>query len=751
MMNRRFLCALVTGLSLLCTHIVSAKNASDLVYEINYKDVSIDQFIRAAEVTLNKKFIIHPSVTGSLSVQIKDIRGNDEYFKLFETVLDLHGYSLIPHAQLANTFIVNQGKNAKKGAVPVYDSAFDVHHGMITTVVVLRHIAANRVAPVIRTTLDTVGNSLALNADDNRIILRGPASTVQVAEELIRKIDESGDISSDVDIVRLKHASATEAVELVNKWLRTIEGTKSRTKNAGSQVIADQRLNAIWVFGPFKDKVLELIDKLDQEAKTQGNTQVFYLKHAKAEKLVPILQGLGDSVKAQSSGANSSSTGSSRSSRPSRPSVGRSADKDGQFSVQFHEASNALIITASQAIMNQIKHVIDKLDIRRPQVLVEAIIVEVKNNKGDQLGVQWFSENVGGAQFTEDGTLSIGTVVAGVAGLNDKSVTPADVAANVTGVNGLLTGFYTGSWGSLIQALTTDGDTEILSTPSVVTMDNKEASILVGQTVGVPTGQRSSSSGNSDLFNEVKREEVGTKLKITPQINEGEVVQLEIEQEVSNVAASDGTYGPTFDKRNIKNTVLVKSGEAVVLGGLVSDAVTESVKRVPVLGHLPVLGDLLFSSKKVTKESRKLMVFIRPSILKTDQWYSALSNDRYQQMQLSVDAAKQPGGLLFRKYDKIKLPPLNPKPLSEINKEKEQPNANTLPVVDADLEKSLADTSSANANVAVLPESANIKKESVQIAETVPLESANIKKELPVIEDKSIISQAQAVEGVEVR
>jgi general secretion pathway protein D len=280
--------------------------------------------------------------------------------------------------------------------------------------------------------------------------------------------------------------------------------------------------------------------------------------------------------------------------------------------------------------MNQLEQVIARLDIRRAQVLVEAIIVEVQDGRGLNLGVQWINKNVGMQQFTGS-SLPVFNAAVGSKVYKQSGALSSDnpVYDALSSFNGLAAGFFDCNWGVLLTALASDSKNDILSTPSIVTLDNKEASFNVGQDVPVLSGSQTTSGDN--VFNTVERKTVGTKLKVTPQVNEGDAVLMEIEQEVSSVDNSSGTsstLGPTFNTRTIQNAVLVKSGETVVLGGLIDDSTKEQVSKVPLLGDIPLLGQL-FRYTSTEKAKRNLMVFIRPTIIRDDDVYRSLSAEKY--------------------------------------------------------------------------------------------------------------------------
>jgi general secretion pathway protein D len=337
------------------------------------------------------------------------------------------------------------------------------------------------------------------------------------------------------------------------------------------------------------------------------------LKYAKADKLVEVLTGVTQKLKDEKAGSSKTTNNSN----------------GNDISITADEQTNSLVVTADQGILQQLSDVISKLDIRRAQVLVEAIIVEVQDGRGLNLGVQWANKNVGVQQFTRTG-LPIFNAAQGIHEFKSQGGITSDNPAYdlFSGYTGLAAGFFNGDWGVLLTALNTDNKNDILSTPSIVTLDNKEAAFNVGQDVPVLSGSQTTAADN--IYSTVERKTVGTKLKVTPQINEGDSVLMEIEQEVSSVDSSttSSTLGPTFNTRTIQNAVLVKSGETVVLGGLMDDASKQEVSKVPLLGDIPLIGQL-FRYTSNEKSKRNLMVFIRPTIIRDDDVYHSLSREKY--------------------------------------------------------------------------------------------------------------------------
>ena len=388
---------------------------------------------------------------------------------------------------------------------------------------------------------------------------------------------------------------------------------------------------------------------------------MFYLNYAKAEDLVKVLQGVSKSLAEDSKGGATKT---------------RSSNKN-DTSIEAHPDSNSLVITAQPDTMRSLESVIERLDIRRAQVLVEAIIIEVMEGDGVNFGLQWISEEGGMLQFNNGNTVPVGalavaaeqardqTVTKSIIGTESGTVTEYDettegdygpLASLLGGINGLAMGVIKNDWGAIVQAVSTDTNSNILATPSITTMDNEEASILVGQEVPIITGSQTGSN-NTNPFQTVERQEVGIKLKVTPQINDGSAVQLTIEQEVSSVSGATAV-DISVNKRAIKTTVMADDGGMVVLGGLIDEDVQESVSKVPLLGDIPILGHL-FKSTNTTKRKRNLIVFIRPTIIRDGVSMNKLSFNKYNFIRGEQFKKRGDGINLMPKSDTPILPEWN--------------------------------------------------------------------------------------------
>lgn len=612
-------CCLLAALLMPC-----AGHAENEQYGANFNNADIRQFVEIVGQHLGKTILIDPSVQGTISVRSNDTFSQQEYYQFFLSILDLYGYSVIT---LDNGFLkVVRSANVKTSPGMIADSSRPgVGDELVTRIVPLENVPARDLAPLLRQMMDagSVGNVVHYEPS-NVLILTGRASTINKLIEVIKRVDVIG--TEKQQIIHLEYASAEDLAEILNQLISESHGKSQMPALLSAKIVADKRTNSLIISGPEKarQRITSLLKSLDVEESEEGNTRVYYLKYAKATNLVEVLTGVSEKLKDEK--------GNSR-----KPSSTSAMDN---VVITADEQTNSLVITADQSVQEKLATVIARLDIRRAQVLVEAIIVEVQDGNGLNLGVQWANKNVGAQQFTNTG-LPVFNAAQGVADYKKNGgITSANPAWDMfSAYNGMAAGFFNGDWGVLLTALVSNNKNDILATPSIVTLDNKLASFNVGQDVPVLSGSQTTSGDN--VFNTVERKTVGTKLKVTPQVNEGDAVLLEIEQEVSSVdSSSNSTLGPTFNTRTIQNAVLVKTGETVVLSGLLDDFSKEQVSKVPLLGDIPLVGQL-FRYTSTERAKRNLMVFIRPTIIRDDDVYRSLSKEKYtryrQEQQLRID------------------------------------------------------------------------------------------------------------------
>ncbi len=659
-LNLRLL--LVAGLSFSFTYAIGVSAEE---YQPNFKDTEISEFINIVGKNLKKTIIVDPNVRGKISVRSYDLLTEEQYYQFFLNVLQVYEYAVVEMP--SGILKVVRSKDAKASNIPVVEGSLMNGDEFITRVVPVYNVPVRELAPILRQLNDQAGGGNVVSHDpSNVMMLTGRAAVVNRLVEIIERVDRAGD--EEVEIVKLRFASASEMVRIIESI------NKSQGKQAGTgaksdpRVVADDRTNSVIVSGDVKarQRLINLIQRMDQELETSGNTRVIFLNYAKAEDLVKVLQGVSASIQAEEQSSGSSRRGTS----------------NREVSIDAHEDSNSLVITAEPDMMRSLDEVIRQLDVRRAQVQVEAIIVEVFEGDGATLGVQWLSETGGGTQFT-NGVVPVGSLGVALRQAEDRIVTRSTTSANgvpieteetiegnltplanlLGGANGLIAGIIEDGWGAVVQAVSNDTNSNILATPHLTTMDNEEAFFIVGQEVPIITGT-TSSANNNNPFTTVDRQEVGIKLKVTPQINEGTAVQMLIEQEVSSVSGAT-SVDISINKREIKTTVIVDDGGTIVLGGLIDEDVQESVSKVPLLGDIPFLGHL-FKTTSTSKRKRNLMVFLRPKIVRDGITMNEISHRKYnyiraQQLQRQSEGVplmpNEEGPLIPEWDDALALPP----------------------------------------------------------------------------------------------
>jgi len=649
-------------------------------YSASFKGTDINEFINVVGKNLNKTVIVDPSVRGKVNVRSYDLLNEEQYYQFFLNVLDVYGYAVVTMDN--GVLKVIKSKTAKTSSIPVVD---DSNPGrgdeMVTRVVPVRNVSVRELSPLLRQLNDNAGGGNVVHYEpSNVLMLTGRAAVVNRLVEIVRRVDKAGD--QEVDIIHLKFASSSEIVRIVDNLLKG-DGKTKIPNILKPKIVADDRTNSVVISGDPKarQRVASLIQRLDNELESTGNTRVIYLKYANAKEVTDVLKGVSGSLGAGKSSAKSKSKTSSN------------------LSIESHEDTNSLVITAQPDVMRTLEQVIKQLDIRRAQVLVEAIIVEIADGDGINFGIQWATE-AGGTQYNNGTQASLSTIGKGIYDAQEKETTTTTVVDGKTttttsktsgdasalvaalgGVNGLALGVMNSAktFGAIIQASATDSKSNILSTPSIMTLDNQEASFIVGEEVPVITGS-SASSGNDNPFQTVERKEVGIKLKVTPQINEGDAVQLKIEQEVSQVLGST-SVDVTFAKRQMNTTILADSGQTIVIGGLLDDQVTESVSKVPFLGDLPWIGNLFKSTSSSTKK-RNLMVFLRATIIRDNASIRGLSNRKYSLIRAQQMLQQENGVALMPNTSVPILPKFNEDRIisPEIAKYLEEQNGKSLQI-----------------------------------------------------------------------
>jgi len=617
---------------------------------LNLKDADISALIGTVAEVTGKNFIVDPRVKGKVTVISSRAMDSEEVYHVFLSILKVHGFAAVPSGPVIK---ILPDVSAKQDSIPsVGDDAPGYGDEMVTRVVQVDNVAAAQLVPILRPLVPQQGHLAAYPAT-NVLIMSDRAENVSRLVDIIRRIDKVSD--SEIEVIRLEYASASEVVRILNAISRA---QPAQAKGAAAQqqaLVADERTNSVLLGGDRSNRLRlrAIISHLDTPLERGGNTKVLYLKYAKAADLVEVLRGVGE-------------TQGEEAKKGAAAAVKTSIEK--QLDIQADESTNALVITAPPAMMLSLEAVIRQLDIRRSQVLVDAIIAEIGENRARELGVKWavfdLSGNttpLGGTNFTNTGN-SLTEIAQGVIDGQLIGLTPGlSFGVGKLGGNGV-------NFAAVVNALAGDSDVNILSTPSLVTLDNEEAEIVVGQNVPFVTGSftnTGAAGGSVNPFQTVQREDVGITLKVKPQINEGNSIVMEITQEVSTISNDAQAVDLITNKRNIKTNVLVDDNHLVVLGGLIEDRVRESEQKVPLLGDIPYLG-ALFRSKSVNRDKVNLMVFLHPTILRDNQTADRHSTAKYnyiRAMQLEKDNEGVPlmsgkGAPLMPSTDELlQLPP----------------------------------------------------------------------------------------------
>ena len=605
----------------------------------NYKEADIRQIVEAVGEVTQKNFIIDPRVSAKVTMLSSTPMSPEAFYEAFLSILQVHGYVAVTSGDLIK---IVPDATARQYAGPLGSTGAAGADDIITQVVQVQNVGAAQLVPILRPLIPQYGH-LAAHPGSNILIISDRAANVTRMLTIIRRIDQSND--EDVEVVRLEHASAAEIVRIMTALTQ-----QPRTDGmpVSISLVADARTNSVLIGGDKSERLRlrALIAHLDTPLEEGGDTQVRYLRYADAEDLATKLQQ-HFTTQVQATGGQTAGAASPNS-----------------VSVWADAQNNALVVSAPPKMMRSLMQIVDKLDIRRAQVLVEAIIVEVIADMTSELGVTWVVEGsstntpVGVTNFPAFGP---GVVQLGAAAGSGGTVDPtALIGEGITLGLGRISDSGV-SFATIIRALQGDADTNIISTPSIITTDNEEATLNVGQEVPFVTGSYSNTGGSAggavNPFQTVQREQIGVKLTITPQINEGDALLLDISQEISTLSQSAQAVDLITNQRIIETTVIVDDGQILVLGGLLEDVLRESDQRVPVLGRIPILGNL-FRSRKTVKVKTNLLVFIRAKILRDASQMSIETNAKYNSIQEILQGNREAGVALMPDQERPVLPPL---------------------------------------------------------------------------------------------
>lgn len=598
---------IISSLLVSCSFLSKAFAEESAQIELN--DVEIPALIDTVSRITGKNFVVDPRVKGRVTVITGREVDPNELYELFLSILQVHGFSAVPAGAGSNLIKVVPSNQAKQQPVPVIGEIEEKSKKkstrksdeLITRVIRVEHVPAAMLVPILRPLVPSTGQ-LQAYGPSNTILISDRAANIERLIKVIKRMDRADD--EELEVVPLKYASAKNLAITIQKLQQSnVKGAPTKNK-----ISADERTNSLLLSGDksSRQQVRKIIAKLDTSQPLEEKTRVIYLRYAKAEDLAKVLTGFSKvqkSTKATTKGA--------------------AGTQKAEVDIQADEASNSLIITAEPDVQRNLAKVIKRLDVRRAQVLVEAVIAEVTANLSKTLGASLgFSSTEGllGGSGTVRSVASLLNVLSG----GDNAL--AGVAPPSGGGRlGLVDNIGSNRFGLLIDALSGDSANNILSTPTLLALDNEEASIVVGQNVPFVTGSTTNTTnGTTNPFQTIERQDIGITLKIKPQINAGNSIRLDVEQEVSGIAASATSASDIItNKRSIKTSAMIEDGQVLVLGGLMEDTFKDQITKTPVLGDVPVLGKL-FRSSTTSKEKRNLMVFIHPVIMR-----DVLSGDSY--------------------------------------------------------------------------------------------------------------------------
>jgi general secretion pathway protein D len=619
----------------------------------NYKDADLTQIIQAVSEVTGKNFIVDPRVNAKVTMLSATPMSPAAFYQAFLSVLQVYGYVAVPAGNVIK--IIPNIDEREYPSGDLQRKVSSTSDQLVTQIITVKNINAAQLVPLLRPLIPQYGQ-LAAYPGGNMLIISDRASNVERIMRIVHRMDRES--SEPFEIIHLHNASADSVVRTVDQLT---QGAAAQGA-AAVHVVADERTNSVLLSGDkaTRLRMRALILSLDTPMKAGGDTRVRYLRYADADKLAKQLRAQATAAEQATAAAKG----------PTAAVSGSSGGHD--VTIWADEPTNALVITAPPRTMKSLMAVIDKLDIRRAQVKVRAIIVEIDVTKSSDLGVQWIIDGVnsgtlaGVSNLPTTNGVSIVNLAAAAATGNYASLTGAALGTGASFAIGRYNKYSGTNFAALLQALRSDGSSNIISTPSVITMNNEQAEVKVTQEVPIITGSYATTTqsvnGTTSPFQTTQLQEVGTILKVTPHINEGQMVQLKISQEDSSPGAVlAGTNQISLNKRAIKTTVLIQNRGIVVLGGLISDTVNENEDRIPFLGRIPLIG-ALFRARNGSHEKKELLVFIQPTILRDPHQLEATTRRQYQHLreqQLHLHGGKV---MLLPGEHQPVIPPIGPAP-----------------------------------------------------------------------------------------
>ena len=606
-------------------------------YTVNLKDTDIQEFIKFVADVTGTTMVVDPNVKGKVRVISSKPVTQSELYDLFLSILDVQGFTAVRSGQVIR---IVPSKDARSSPVPLMDEQSPVGTAeYVTQVIRLDNISAAKLIPVLRPLVPQQAH-MAAYAPSNAIIISDIRSNIGRIVDIIERMDRSA--IQTTEVIRLKYGVAEDVVSMLNTLEKSRQGEGAEADKE-VVLVADKRTNSVVVTADelSVDRIRKLVSYLDTPLEQSGNVRVVYLEYADAKEVAEVLTRVMQNISRLEDGGSNKRSNNSNS------------------TIEADEGTNSLIITADTDEMAALEAVIARLDIRRAQVLIEAIIVEMEITEGRELGLQWLFSNDGGFYGSNISTSSAqqarNRAIASAIVPDDGSenIGTREVAGSLAQIPGTTLG-----WGVvdkdltmtvILNALETQGNANILSTPSLLTLDNEEAFITVGQQVPFVTGSYTNTgvgNGAQNPFQTIQRQSVGITLKVTPQVNEGDSVVLDITQEVSSISAQILAASDVItNERKIETKVLANDSDIVVLGGLVKDDVQDSTQGVPLLSDIPLLGRL-FRSDVVTVTKSNLLVFIRPTIIRDDEDLAGATAEKYRFIR-EQQVERRERGLMF--------------------------------------------------------------------------------------------------------
>ena len=578
----------------------SSQTLPDEAFMINLRQADLTNFIEWVAARTGKNIIVDNNVRGKVTIYSNREVSPEEAYTIFLTVLDMNGLAAIDEG---STIKIVQSVSAKTANTPFYDDRSNEKE-TVTAIIDLKHADPVKITAILRPLIPI---ATAIQTYEKTFIVTGIAESISKARKLLAILDQPAD-QVTYDIYAVIHADSAEISKTVKSIIDKLNSPQAKIGGAVFDMVVDERTNSVLIIGDSKQrkKAVNLLKKLDTPLSNEGNTQVVYLNYIEAKEIASILKNVGDGI------------------------LKKSNDNKSSFSIESSEATNALVITGPNGLLNSLKSIIAKLDIQRAQVMIEAVIVQITGDVDDDFGLIWGGSSL--YDTNQDGSVAAINVfnssdaLANIANGIDTG-TPEALATGFISNPGLTYGYLeNGNLIGAVRAISTRNKTNIMSTPTIVALDNEEASLLVGQNVPFQTGSTNLTSASP--FSTVKRQDIGITLKVTPRINQGDSITLEIEQSTENVASKGDALDLVTNKTEIKTSALIKDGQVLVLGGLIKNDETQGRSQVPILGDIPLLGRL-FRSNSISKTRNNLMVFIKPTILKDQLQISGLTAQRY--------------------------------------------------------------------------------------------------------------------------